>query len=86
MGNVNLNCHTLIIHRVATWFPPPFFPPAMWIWFRSLTVFCFQQFIFSTDTDGKIKVWLYDDMSRRVDFDALGQSCTTMAYSADGTR
>ncbi|KAL6223866.1 hypothetical protein ACLB2K_002723 [Fragaria x ananassa] len=44
------------------------------------------QFIFSTATDGKIKAWLYDNMGPRVDYDAPGQSSTTMAYSADGTR
>ncbi|CAA3030297.1 topless-related 4 isoform X1 [Olea europaea subsp. europaea] len=44
------------------------------------------QFIFSTAFDGKIKAWLYDNMGSRVDYDAPGLSCTTMAYSADGTR
>ncbi|XP_062155997.1 topless-related protein 4 isoform X2 [Alnus glutinosa] len=44
------------------------------------------QFIFSTAIDGKIKAWLYDNLGSRVDYDAPGQSCTTMAYSADGTR
>ncbi|KAK2974417.1 hypothetical protein RJ640_021273 [Escallonia rubra] len=44
------------------------------------------QFIFSTAVDGKIKAWLYDSMGSRVDYDAPGRSCTTMAYSADGTR
>lgn len=44
------------------------------------------QFIFSTSVDGKIKAWLYDNMGSRVDYDAPGQSCTRMAYSADGTR
>ncbi|GMY34068.1 WD40 domain-containing protein [Fagus crenata] len=44
------------------------------------------QFVFSTAIDGKIKAWLYDNMGSRVDYDAPGQSCTTMAYSADGTR
>ncbi|TQD69488.1 hypothetical protein C1H46_044979 [Malus baccata] len=44
------------------------------------------QFIFSTATDGKIKAWLYDNMGSRVDYDAPGQSCTTMLYSADGSR
>ncbi|KAF3569742.1 hypothetical protein F2Q69_00063302, partial [Brassica cretica] len=36
--------------------------------------------------DGKIKAWLYDNMGSRVDYDAPGRWCTTMAYSADGTR
>nr|GMD74718.1 protein TPR2-like isoform X2 [Ipomoea batatas] len=36
--------------------------------------------------DGKIKAWLYDCMGSRVDYDAPGLWCTTMAYSADGTR
>ncbi|KAG8382080.1 hypothetical protein BUALT_Bualt05G0039300 [Buddleja alternifolia] len=44
------------------------------------------QFIFSTAIDGKIKAWLYDSLGSRVDYDAPGQWCTTMAYSADGTR
>ncbi|KAH7427885.1 hypothetical protein KP509_10G065300 [Ceratopteris richardii] len=44
------------------------------------------QFIFSTAIDGKIKAWLYDHMGSRVDYDAPGQWCTTMAYSADGSR
>eukprot|EP00252_Welwitschia_mirabilis_P014884 TRINITY_DN3294_c0_g1_i11.p1 TRINITY_DN3294_c0_g1~~TRINITY_DN3294_c0_g1_i11.p1 ORF type:complete len:1125 (-),score=229.73 TRINITY_DN3294_c0_g1_i11:418-3792(-) len=44
------------------------------------------QFIFSTALDGKIKAWLYDHMGSRVDYDAPGNWCTTMAYSADGTR
>eukprot|EP00850_Spirogloea_muscicola_P001880 SM000007S20840 [mRNA] locus=s7:486412:491929:+ [translate_table: standard] len=44
------------------------------------------QFIFSTAIDGKIKAWLYDHLGSRVDYDAPGKGCTTMAYSADGTR
>lgn len=44
------------------------------------------QFIFSTASDGKIKAWLYDNMGSRVDYDAPGQWCTTMLYSADGSR
>ena len=44
------------------------------------------QFIFSTAIDGKIKAWLYDNHGSRVDYDAPGQWCTSMAYSADGTR
>ena len=44
------------------------------------------QFIFSTAIDGKIKAWLYDSMGSRVDYDAPGQWCTTMLYSADGSR
>ncbi|CAI0390933.1 unnamed protein product [Linum tenue] len=44
------------------------------------------QFIFSTDIDGKIKAWLYDNMGSRVDYDAPGRWCTTMLYSADGSR
>ncbi|KAI3723860.1 hypothetical protein L2E82_35621 [Cichorium intybus] len=46
----------------------------------------FWQFIFSTALDGKIKAWLYDNMGPRVDYEAPGRWCTTMAYSADGTR
>ncbi|KAK7258960.1 hypothetical protein RIF29_24553 [Crotalaria pallida] len=44
------------------------------------------QFIFSTALDGKIKAWLYDCMGSRVDYDAPGHWCTTMLYSADGSR
>ncbi|KAF4389811.1 hypothetical protein F8388_009944 [Cannabis sativa] len=44
------------------------------------------QFIFSTAVDGKIKAWLYDNMGSRVDYDAPGQWCTAMQYSADGSR
>ncbi|OIW03867.1 hypothetical protein TanjilG_30143 [Lupinus angustifolius] len=44
------------------------------------------KFIFSTALDGKIKAWLYDNLGSRVDYDAPGRWCTTMAYSADGTR
>ncbi|XP_042064414.1 protein TOPLESS-like isoform X1 [Salvia splendens] len=44
------------------------------------------QFIFSTALDGKIKAWLYDNFGSRVDYDAPGRWCTTMAYSADGSR
>ncbi|GMN49960.1 hypothetical protein TIFTF001_019120 [Ficus carica] len=44
------------------------------------------QFIFSTALDGKIKAWLYDNLGSRVDYNAPGRWCTTMAYSADGTR
>lgn len=43
-------------------------------------------FVFSTSVDGKIKAWLYDVMGSRVDYDAPGHSCATMAYSADGKR
>lgn len=46
----------------------------------------YMQFIFSTAIDGKIKAWLYDNMGSRVDYDAPGHWCTTMLYSADGTR
>ncbi|KAK9084291.1 hypothetical protein Scep_030762 [Stephania cephalantha] len=44
------------------------------------------QFIFSTAIDGKIKAWLYDNGGSRVDYDAPGHGCTTMLYSADGSR
>ncbi|CAJ2653964.1 unnamed protein product [Trifolium pratense] len=44
------------------------------------------QFIFSTSLDGKIKAWLYDNIGSRVDYDAPGQWCTTILYSADGNR
>ncbi|XAR57038.1 hypothetical protein NMG60_11025039 [Bertholletia excelsa] len=43
-------------------------------------------FIFSTSVDGKIKAWLYDNVGSRVDYDAPGQGCTTMLYSANGSR
>uniref|UniRef100_A0A7N2LPY5 Uncharacterized protein n=1 Tax=Quercus lobata TaxID=97700 RepID=A0A7N2LPY5_QUELO len=44
------------------------------------------QFIFSADINGKIKAWLYDNLGSRIDCDAPGQSCMTMAYSSDRTR
>ncbi|KAK9292226.1 hypothetical protein L1049_020189 [Liquidambar formosana] len=44
------------------------------------------QFIFSTAVDGKIKAWLYDNVGSRVDYDSPGRHCTTMLYSADGSR
>eukprot|EP00262_Sarcandra_glabra_P008603 TRINITY_DN2218_c0_g1_i5.p1 TRINITY_DN2218_c0_g1~~TRINITY_DN2218_c0_g1_i5.p1 ORF type:complete len:1138 (+),score=249.84 TRINITY_DN2218_c0_g1_i5:76-3489(+) len=44
------------------------------------------QFVFSTALDGKIKAWLYDSGGPRVNYDAPGHWCTTMAYSADGSR
>jgi hypothetical protein len=44
------------------------------------------QFVFSTSLDGKIKAWLHGVMGSRVDYDAPGRSCSTMAYSADGKR
>ncbi|CDP11737.1 unnamed protein product [Coffea canephora] len=40
------------------------------------------QFIFSTAIDGKIKAWLYHCLGSRVDYDAPGLWCTTMAYIA----
>ncbi|KAK3211756.1 hypothetical protein Dsin_016462 [Dipteronia sinensis] len=43
-------------------------------------------FIFSTSVDGKIKAWLYDVIGSRLDYDAPGHACATMAYSADGKR
>lgn len=44
------------------------------------------QFLFSTATDGKIKAWLYDNMGSRVEYNAPGNACTTLAYSSDATR
>ncbi|XP_061349149.1 topless-related protein 2 [Gastrolobium bilobum] len=44
------------------------------------------QFIFSTSVDGKIKAWLYDNLGSRLDYDAPGQWCTKLLYSADGSR
>nr|POE69320.1 isoform 2 of topless-related protein 4 [Quercus suber] len=44
------------------------------------------QYLFSADINGRIKAWLYDNLGSRVEYDAPGQSCMTMAYSADGTR
>lgn len=52
----------------------------------SLFFYFYMQFIFSTAIDGKIKAWLYDNMGSRVDYDAPGHWCTTMLYSADGSR
>ncbi|URD93243.1 CTLH [Musa troglodytarum] len=44
------------------------------------------EFIFSTGSDGKIKAWFYDGLGPRVEYDAPGHGCTTLAYSANGTR
>lgn len=64
------------------------------MFFICWTLFCYEvvtfskslQFIFSTAVDGKIKAWLYDNVGSRVDYDAPGLWCTTMLYSADGSR
>lgn len=42
------------------------------------------QFILSTSIDGKIKVWLFDNLGSRIDLDAPGRWCTTLRYSDDG--
>lgn len=42
-----------------------------------------MKFIFSTPIDGKRKAWLYSCLGSRVDYDAEGLWCITMAYSAD---
>lgn len=57
-------------------------PPSMLLKLFIITL----QFIFSTAIDGKIKAWLYDNLGSRVDYDAPGHWCTTMLYSADGSR
>ena len=44
-----------------------------------------MQFIFSTAIDGKIKAWLYELAAYRVDYNAPGLWCTTMAYNDHGT-
>ncbi|CAL9112407.1 unnamed protein product [Musa textilis] len=44
------------------------------------------EFIFSTGSDGKIKAWFYDGLGPKVEYDAPGHGCTTLAYSANGTR
>ncbi|XP_031739793.1 protein TOPLESS [Cucumis sativus] len=44
------------------------------------------QYFFSASIDGRVKIWQCDNMRSRVDFEAPGRWCTTMAYSADGTR
>ncbi|KAJ8490434.1 hypothetical protein OPV22_012155 [Ensete ventricosum] len=44
------------------------------------------EFIFSTGTDGKIKAWFYDGLGPKVEYDAPGHGCTTMAYGANATR
>ena len=64
----------------------PFVSDSSLFWFLISVFASVIQFIFSTALDGKIKAWLYDNMRSRVDYDAPGRWCTTMAYSADGTR
>lgn len=44
------------------------------------------QFFFSIDVDGKIKVWLYDHPTCRVEYEAPAHGYTAMAYSLDGSR
>ncbi|KAA8521601.1 hypothetical protein F0562_012274 [Nyssa sinensis] len=41
---------------------------------------------FSTALDGKIKLWLYDNLGSRIEYDAPGHWCTTMSYSVDAKR
>ena len=45
-----------------------------------------QQLLLSTSTNGEIKAWLFENMGLRVAYDAPGNSCMRMAYSADGKR
>ncbi|KAI9191149.1 hypothetical protein LWI28_004311 [Acer negundo] len=54
--------------------------------FLDTNVVSMLQFIFSTSVDGKIKAWVHDVIGSRLDYDAPGQACATMAYSADGKR
>ncbi|KAG6536850.1 hypothetical protein ZIOFF_001921 [Zingiber officinale] len=54
--------------------------------FILVSLFLSVKFFFSTSTDGKIKAWSYEGLRSRVAYEALGHWCTTMAYSADGTR
>ncbi|KAG6472511.1 hypothetical protein ZIOFF_069976 [Zingiber officinale] len=53
---------------------------------NSVSLFLSVKFFFSTSTDGKIKGWSYEGLRSRVSYEAPGHWCTTMAYSADGTR
>ncbi|CAI0444241.1 unnamed protein product [Linum tenue] len=43
-------------------------------------------FFFSTSVDGNIKAWLYDYLGPRVNYNAPGRACTSMAYTTDGQR
>ncbi|KAG6503556.1 hypothetical protein ZIOFF_035872 [Zingiber officinale] len=54
--------------------------------FNSVSLFLSVKFFFSTSTDGKIKAWSYEGLRSRVAYEAPGHWCTTMTYSADGTR
>ncbi|KAG6523200.1 hypothetical protein ZIOFF_013053 [Zingiber officinale] len=54
--------------------------------FILVSLFLSVKFFFSTSTDGKIKAWSYEGLRSRVAYEAPGHWCTTMAYSADGTR
>ena len=47
---------------------------------------CMYHFIFSTTVDENLKAWLYYLMGSRVAYNVHSQWCTTMAYTADGTR
>ncbi|KAL3497326.1 hypothetical protein ACH5RR_040058 [Cinchona calisaya] len=42
--------------------------------------------LFSTSTNGEIRVWLFENMGPKVVYDTPGSSCMRMAYSADGRR
>ncbi|KAL1359112.1 topless-related protein 2 [Arachis hypogaea] len=44
------------------------------------------EYILSSSVDGKIKAWLFDNSDTKVEYDAHGKYCTTMLYSADGTK
>ncbi|KAG6521005.1 hypothetical protein ZIOFF_018070 [Zingiber officinale] len=54
--------------------------------FILVSLFLSVKFFFSTSTDGKIRAWSYEGLRSRVAYEAPGHWCTTMAYSADGTR
>ncbi|KAK1434049.1 hypothetical protein QVD17_10967 [Tagetes erecta] len=43
-------------------------------------------FLFSSDIDGKIKAWLYDDPVSKHDFETPGYIWTRLTYSTDGSR
>nr|XP_016500037.1 PREDICTED: topless-related protein 1-like [Nicotiana tabacum]XP_016500038.1 PREDICTED: topless-related protein 1-like [Nicotiana tabacum]XP_016500039.1 PREDICTED: topless-related protein 1-like [Nicotiana tabacum] len=43
-------------------------------------------FIFSTSSNAEIKAWLFDNLGPRVSYEAPGNCCMRMLYSADGKR
>jgi hypothetical protein len=48
-----------------------------------LFIFLIPQFLSATSVNSNIKVCLYDNLGARVDYDAPGLGCTSIAFSGD---